>query len=180
MNEDIELLSYPIGRFEMPLEYDETQIRKWIDRLEVSPQWYDTAIENLDEEQLKTPYRPGGWTLIQVVHHVADSHMNAYIRFKWALTENNPTIKTYMEKEWANLPDVMDVPVNVSVTLIHALHRRWVSLLRNMKPEDWKRSLIHPEQNRSMELWQLLAMYAWHTKHHFEHIFRLRERMEWL
>jgi hypothetical protein len=180
MTPEIEALAYPIGKFEMPLEYDEMQISKWIERIEVSPKWYDTAIENLDEAQLLTPYRPGGWTVMQVIHHVADSHMNAYIRFKWALTEDCPIIKPYHEKQWAELPDVFDVPVNVSVTILHALHRRWVSLMRNMTDEDWKRALVHPEHNRRMELWQLLAMYAWHTRHHFEHIFRLRERMNWL
>lgn len=180
MTPEIEVLAYPIGKFELPLEYDETLIQKWIDRLEVSPKWYDTAIENLDEAQLKTPYRPEGWTVMQVVHHVADSHMNAYVRFKWALTEDAPTLKPYLEKEWAKLPDVFDVPVNVSVTMLHALHRRWVSLLRNMTEADWKRRITQPDKNRTMELWQLLAMYAWHTKHHFEQIFRLRERMHWL
>jgi len=177
---DLELLSYPTGRFRLPETYDPELIRQWIQRLAVSPQWYDAAIENLDEAQLQTPYRPGGWTIVQVVHHVADSHMNAYIRFKWALTEDNPVIKPYLENEWAVLPDVEAVPVNVSVTLLHALHRRWVALLENLSEQDWKRSLYHPQQERSLELWQLLAQYAWHTRHHFEHIFRLRERMNWL
>jgi hypothetical protein len=180
MNPETEVLAYPTGKFELPLQYDESLIAQWIDRLEVSPKWYDAAIENLDEAQLATPYRPGGWTVTQVIHHVADSHMNGYIRFKWALTENSPVIKPYQEKDWAVLPDVTVVPVNVSITLLHALHIRWVALLRNLKREDWKRCYIHPDQNRKMELWQALALYAWHTKHHFEHVFRLRERMNWL
>lgn len=179
MEQDIETLSYPIGRFVIPETYDDLMIRKWIDKLDVSPQWYDAAIENMDEAQLLTPYRPDGWAVTQVIHHVADSHMNAYIRFKWALTEDNPTLKPYLEKKWAELPDVQHVPVNVSITLLHALHRRWVSLLRNMDDADFNRTIIHPEQNKALKLWQLLAMYAWHTQHHFEQIFRLKERMNW-
>jgi hypothetical protein len=177
---DIEMLAYPIGRFEIPAGYDEASLNQWISKIEASPKWYDYSIENLDEEQLNTPYRPGGWTIIQVIHHVADSHMNGYTRFKLALTEQSPEIKPYDEKLWANLPDVSDVPVNVSITLIHALHRRWASLMRHMKPEDWERTYFHPESQRSIPLWEAAASYSWHSKHHFEHIFRLRERMGWV
>jgi hypothetical protein len=179
MEPEMELLAYPIGRFSKPEAYDATALLKWISVLEASPKWYDYSIENLDEAQLNTPYRPGGWNIIQVVHHVADSHMNGYIRFKLALTEQSPEIKPYQEALWADLPDVKEVPLNVSITLIHALHRRWVALLRSFKPEDWERTYFHPEAGRSIPLWESLASYAWHCKHHFEHIVRLRERMGW-
>lgn len=175
----IEELAYPIGRFQIPESYDEASLNQWISKIEASPQWYDYSIENLDEAQLHTPYRPGGWTIIQIVHHVADSHMNGYTRFKLALTEQSPEIKPYNEALWAELPDVREVPLNVSITLIHALHRRWAPLLRSFKPEDWERTYFHPEAGRTIPLWESLASYAWHCKHHFEHIIRLRERMGW-
>ena len=172
-------LAYPIGPFEAPDTYNETLLNQWISKIEAAPGWYDYSIENLDEAQLHTPYRPGGWTIVQVIHHVADSHMHAYIRLKLALTEQAPVIKPYDEKLWAELPEVNDVPVNVSVTLIHALHRRWVSTLRHLKAEDWERTYYHPESKQNIPLWKMTAMYAWHSKHHFEHIIRLRERMAW-
>lgn len=180
MTPEIEALAYPIGRFEAPSNYDAAQIFKWIDRIEFSPQWFDAVIENLDEAQLQMPYRPGGWTIHQVIHHVADSHMNAFIRFKLALTEVEPVIKPYAEAAWADTADVTDVPVNVSITLIHSLHRRWALLLRSLQPADWKRTFFHPEQQRAIPLWESLAQYAWHTRHYFEQVFRLKERMNWL
>lgn len=179
MSAETEQLAYPIGPFQKPPGYDEAMLNLWISKIEMAPEWYDYCIENLDEAQLQTPYRPGGWTIIQVIHHIADSHMHAYIRLKLALTEQNPEIKSYDEKLWAELPDVQEVPVNVSVTLIHALHRRWVFALRQLKAADWERSYYHPEKQRNIPLWEMTAMYAWHCKHHFEHIFRLRERMGW-
>ncbi|RYZ17429.1 MAG: putative metal-dependent hydrolase [Sphingobacteriales bacterium] len=180
LSPEAESLAYPIGRFEKPDTYDEQLLNQWISKIEAAPNWYDYVIENLDEAQLNTPYREGGWTIVQVIHHVADSHMNAYIRLKMALTEQSPEIKPYDQDLWASLPDVTEVPVNVSNTIIHALHRRWVSVLRNMRPDDWERTYFHPEKQRSIPLWEMTGMYAWHCKHHFEHIFRLRERMGWL
>lgn len=178
-DQEMEALAYPIGRFEIPVEHGVTERNKWISVLEASPKWYDYSIENLDEEQLNTPYRPGGWTVIQVVHHVADSHMNGYTRLKLALTEDNPTIKPYNEKLWAGLPDVAAVPLNVSITLIHALHRRWAAVLRDLSDADWNRTYYHPEAGRTLPLWEMTASYAWHCRHHFEHIMKLRERMGW-
>ena len=179
MEASVEQLAYPIGPFLTPEGYDATSLNQWISKIEAAPGWYDHAIENLDEQQLNTPYRPGGWTVNQVIHHVADSHMNGYIRTKLALTEDTPVIKSYDEKSWALLPDVEAVPVNVSITLIHALHRRWAALLRHMEPQEWERRYFHPESRRELPLWEMAAMYAWHSKHHFEHVFRLRERMGW-
>lgn len=177
--EQPEQLAYPIGRFEIPVEYGAAERNKWISVLEASPKWYDYSIENLDEAQLNTPYRPGGWTVIQVIHHLADSHMNGYTRLKLALTEDNPTIKPYDEKRWAELPDVKEVPLNISITLIHALHRRWVATLRKLEAAEWERTYYHPEAGRSIPLWEMTASYAWHCRHHFEHIMKLRERMGW-
>ncbi|WP_118951776.1 YfiT family bacillithiol transferase [Taibaiella helva] len=179
MSPELEQLAYPIGRFEAPLTYDETLLQQWITKIEATPKWYDYVIENLDEAQLETPYRPGGWTMNQVVHHMADSHINAYVRLKLALTEQSPEIKPYAEKRWAELPDVAALPVNVSITLLHVLHRRWVAVLHHLQPEDWKRTYFHPETQRSVPLWEMTAMYAWHGRHHFEQLFRLRERMGW-
>lgn len=172
-------MAYPIGRYREPETYDAASLNQWIGKIEAAPDWYDYSIENLDEPQLNTPYRPGGWTVNQVVHHVADSHMHAYARLKLALTEDAPVIKPYDEKQWARLSEEEGTPVNVSVTLIHALHRRWAATLRRMKTEDWTRSYFHPEQQRYVPLWVMTAMYAWHSRHHFEHIWQLRERMGW-
>ncbi|MBC8034720.1 MAG: putative metal-dependent hydrolase [Chitinophagaceae bacterium] len=140
------------------------------------PQLLEYAVQDLDAAELNTPYRPGGWTLQQVVHHVADSHMNAYTRFKLALTEDNPTIKPYDEAAWAMLKDTELVPVNISLTLLHALHARWYVLLQNISEEEWQRTVYHPAQQKNSTLWQLLASYAWHGKHHTAHITHSRQR----
>ncbi|SEA65714.1 YfiT family bacillithiol transferase [Pedobacter hartonius] len=171
--------SYPIGRFIPAETYTPQLLERWIGSIRSVPLLFDYCIENLDEAQLNTPYRPGGWTTVQVIHHVADSHMNAYIRLKLALTENRPEIKPYDEKLWAELPDVADVPLNVSITLIHALHRRWVSVLVQMKEEDWTREYYHPAANAYVPLWQMTNNYHWHGKHHAEQILSLRKRMGW-
>jgi hypothetical protein len=179
MDESLEQLKYPIGRYDAPERYDEELLSAWISAIEALPKWLDLCIENLDAEQLHIPYRPGGWNINQVIHHIADSHMNAYIRMKLALTEENPVIKPYDEKLWADLPDVEATPVNVSITLLHALHRRWGQLLRNMNKEDWDRCYYHPEQERYIPLWEVADTYAWHGRHHMEQIRQLRERMNW-
>ncbi len=179
MEDQLEELKYPIGRYLKPEAHTPELRKEWITVLQALPSWMDACIENLDEHQLLTPYREGGWNIQQVVHHVADSHMNAYIRLKLALTEDNPTIKPYAEAAWAELVDSKVVPVNVSVTLIHALHRRIVALLQNMDTAAWERSYFHPEHQRDFPLWEVVAMYAWHSRHHTEHIRKLRERMNW-
>ncbi len=179
MEHTFEQLKYPVGRYQQPADYTPELIKEWISILKVLPSWMDACIENLDEHQLKVPYRPGGWNIQQVVHHVADSHMNAYIRLKLALTEDNPAVKPYEEAAWAELIDSQIVPVNVSVTLIHALHRRLVALLENMQPADWALTYFHPEHKRNFPIWEMVAMYAWHSRHHTEHIRQLRERMGW-
>ena len=181
MSED---LRYPIGKlpdqaFTGKEPFSEALKKAAIKDIEFLPQAIENAILNLDESQLNTPYRSEGWTVKQVVHHVADSHMNAFIRFKLGLTEDNPTIKPYMEGEWALLPDTQNIPVNVSLTLLYSLHTRWIEVLKHIKDEDWQRTVFHPEHKKEMTLWTLLAMYAWHGKHHTAHITKLRERHGW-
>jgi DinB superfamily len=182
---EVELdLRYPIGKaaeqaFSGKEPYSDELKKAAIKEIESLPQLLESAVLNLDEVQLDTPYRPDGWTIKQVVHHVADSHMNAYIRFKLGLTEDNPTIKPYDEKAWANLSDTKNVSINVSLTLLHTLHIRLVELLNNIKEEEWQRTVFHPETKRTITLWALLAMYSWHGKHHTAHITGLRKRMNW-
>ena len=172
-------LQYPIGKYQPPDNTNADLQTEWVNVLAALPSWMDACIENLDEAQLKVPYRDGGWTIQQVVHHLADSHINAYVRLKLALTEDNPIVKPYDEAAWANLPDTFLVPVNVSVTMLHTIHIRMVSLLRNMPEDAWSRTYYHPEHRRSIPIWEMVAMYAWHSKHHTAHIMELRKRQGW-
>ncbi|MEO6489012.1 MAG: YfiT family bacillithiol transferase [Ferruginibacter sp.] len=174
----MEKLKYPLGKYiEQP--YSEKQVQEWLIDINTLPQHIEHAIINLDEAQLDTPYRDGGWTVKQVVHHVADSHMNAYIRFKLGLTEDQPTIKPYQEALWAEMIDTIKIPINVSITLLYALHKRWYEILINIREEEWNRTVYHPEHKKEMTLWYLLGMYAWHSRHHVAHIMGLRERKGW-
>ncbi|CAN5152361.1 bacillithiol transferase BstA [soil metagenome] len=177
-------LRYPIGRsneqkFSNKNVNDEAAKRAHFLDIAMCPSLLENSILNLDEEQLDTQYRPAGWTIKQVIHHVADSHMNAYIRFKLGLTEENPTIKAYNEAAWAEIKDADAVPINVSLTLLHALHKKWYELLKVMTEEDFSRTVYHPEHKKTMTLWELLGNYAWHGKHHAAHITSLRERNRW-
>ncbi|MEO6456476.1 MAG: YfiT family bacillithiol transferase [Ginsengibacter sp.] len=176
-------LRYPIGKVaDQPFagkEYNKEIKSAFLQDIENCPSGLENAVINLDEHQLNTPYRDEGWTIKQVVHHVADSHMNAYIRFKLGLTEDNPVIKPYDEAAWANLSDTQNLPVNISLTLLHALHLRLTELLKNISDEDWQRTVFHPDQKRTITLWSLLGIYAWHGKHHIAHITNLRERLKW-
>ncbi len=179
MDNNMEHLMYPVGRYQKPEAFTQELKNEWLNVLANMPSWLDASIENLDEAQLQVPYREGGWTIPQVVHHIADSHLNAFVRVKLALTEENPTVKPYDEKAWAELPDTKVVPVNVSVTLIHALHRRLVALLENISNEDWQRTYYHPEHKRNFPIWEVVALYAWHSRHHTAHIRNLRETQGW-
>ncbi len=171
-------LRYPIGAF-VPPQDPNRESRDWaIERIAETPQRLRAAVQGLDEDQLDTPYREGGWTLRQVVHHLPDSHLNAYIRLKLALTEPAPVIKPYDESAWANLADTTAVPIDVSLNLLEALHQRWVSLLRAMTDDDFRREYVHPETGRHA-LDHLLALYAWHGAHHVAHITTTREQMGW-
>ncbi len=176
---DLEEATYPFGRYSVPEKYDLEMQENWIDAIEALPGWLDTVIENLDAAQLEEPYRPGGWNTRQVIHHIADSHMNGYTRLKLALTEDSPVIKPYNEKGWTMLADVEKEPINVSITLLHALHRRWGTLLRNLEPADWERTYYHPEDDRLVSVWMSTDTYAWHGRHHMEQIRKLRERKGW-
>jgi uncharacterized damage-inducible protein DinB len=172
-------LSYPIGQYQ-PKPFSIDQKVEWMADIKFLPLQLENAVLNLDESQLHIPYREGGWTVQQVVHHVADSHMNAYIRFKLGLTEDNPAIKPYNEKLWAEFSDVQKLPINISLTLLHALHLRWYETLKYVTDEQWNnRTVFHPEHKKTMRLWYLLGLYAWHGKHHVAHVNSLRERMGW-
>jgi hypothetical protein len=174
----VEDLRYPIGKYVVQ-PFSEKQWQEWLIDIKNLPQHLENAVLNLDEAQLNTAYRDGGWMVKQVVHHVADSHMNAYIRFKLRLTEDDLTIKPYDENAWANMHDTRNLPINISLTLLHALHARFYEVLKNMTREDLDKTAFHPEHKKDFTLWQLLGMYSWHGRHHVAHITSLRERMKW-
>jgi hypothetical protein len=171
-------LRYPIGEFSFAGTQSRDERAALIAEIADTPEWLRAAVHDLTSEQLDTPYRPGGWTVRQLVHHVPESHMNSYIRFKLAMTEDQPTIKPYFEDRWAQLQDSMDSPVELSLDLLEALHRRWVSFLRSLKDEDFDRTFQHPDLG-VVSLQKNVALYAWHGRHHVAHITRLRERMGW-
>jgi DinB superfamily len=170
---------YPIGRFVFPGKARPQLRERWIGEIAAAPGALRAAVAGLIPVQLDTPYRDGGWTVRQVVHHVPDSHINAYTRVKLALTESVPVIKPYDEARWAELPDVAATPIETSLTLLECLHRRWVLLLRSLGPSDMSREVRHPEHNRIMNVDELVALYAWHGLHHVAHITSLRSRMGW-
>lgn len=176
----LEELRYPIGRFAYAGPQTTARRDDCIARIEAAPAALRRAVEGLDQRQLDTPYREGGWTLRQVVHHVPDSHLNAYTRCRLALTESTPTIRPYHEDRWATLADARGAPIEISLALLEALHRRWTILLRSLGPAEWDRRFLHPEQGREFALDELLALYAWHGEHHTAHITGLRARMGWL
>jgi hypothetical protein len=169
---------YPIGKFKYDGPPTQAQRSDLISSIEQAPAALRAAVKGLTSQQLDTPYRDGGWTVRQVVHHVPESHMNAYVRFKLALTEDEPTIKPYAEDLWAKLPDVQAVPVEVSLALLDALHVRFAEVLRGMEHDDWKRTFRHPELG-VVPLEKNLALYSWHGKHHVAHITELRKKMAW-
>lgn len=170
--------SYPIGKFSFPQSVTAQQRETWINEIAAAPGKLRAAIQGLSAAQLETPYRDGGWTVRQVVHHVPDSHMNAYVRFKLTLTEDQPAVKPYNQSAWAELPDTADTPLETSLAMLDALHDRWVRLLRRIQGEQWQRTFRHPEIGL-VKLEANVALYAWHGKHHTAHITALRERMGW-
>lgn len=171
-------LRYPVGRFNMESDPTDDERRSLIDEIAETPSRLREAIRTLSDEQLDTPYRPGGWTVRQVVHHVPDSHLNSYVRFKLALTEEEPTIRPYDEDRWARLEDSRLTPPEVSLELLEALHERWVTLLRSLAPEDFRRTFRHPDLGL-VSLNKNVALYAWHGRHHVAHITSLSERKGW-
>jgi hypothetical protein len=174
----MEELRYPVGRFNRPNVLTAEQRRTAIDDIAATPANLRAAVRGLSDAQLDTPYRPDGWTVRQVVHHVPDSHMNAFIRLKLALTEVEPTIKPYDEGAWSKLEDARSTPIETSLTLLETLHDRFVRVMNSMSPSDFERTLNHPE-NGIMTLDDLIAMYQWHGKHHVAHVASLRARSGW-
>jgi hypothetical protein len=175
----MEDLRYPIGPMEEGLPATPELRTRWIAELAAFPGQLASAVAGLTVEQIDTPYRPGGWTVRQLVHHVPDSHLQAYTRFKLALTEDEPTIKPYDEAAWARLPDSRLTPPEVSLALTGAIHTRWVDLIRAMDDSHFLRTFHHPELHRSFTLMEVLGRYAWHGRHHLAHITGLRKRMGW-
>ena len=169
---------FPIGKFHFDGSQTEEQKSKLIDQIAHAPASLRAIVKDLSPQQLDTPYRDGGWTVRQVVHHVPDSHLNAYTRFKLALTEDEPTIKPYAEDRWAELADTRSTPIEISLAMLESLHDRWVRLLRSLRPQDWKRAFRHPELGL-VSLEKNLSLYAWHGRHHVAHISELRKRMAW-
>ncbi|CAN5228018.1 bacillithiol transferase BstA [soil metagenome] len=167
---------YPIGKFAPQESYSREEVKKNIDRIESLPEKLKAAISGLDNAQLDTPYRDGGWTLRQVVHHLPDSHLNAYVRTKWTLTENNPIIKAYDEKAWANTPETAG-PTELSVSLLQSLHTKWVVILKSLSPEQLQRTFTHPDTKKQVPLDRMIAMYAWHGEHHLAHVLSLKTKM---
>jgi hypothetical protein len=171
-------LRYPIGEFDVPAEITDAHRARWIAEIAAAPGLLRDAVAGLTAQQLDTPYRPEGWTVRQVVHHVPDSHLHAYARFKLALTEDEPTVKPYDEGRWAQLGDVQAAP-EISLNLLEALHGRWVALLNSMSPANFCRTFFHPEFGRAFTLQEALGKYAWHGRHHTAHITSLRQRHGW-
>lgn len=169
---------YPVGKFTFEGPLTQQQKQEYLNDIEQTPARLREAVRGLNDKQLDTPYRDGGWTVRQVVHHVPDSHMNSYVRFKLALTEDEPTIRPYREDRWAELAEAKSAPIEVSLALLDLLHQRWMLFLRNFTDADWKRNFRHPELGL-MSLEKTLALYAWHGRHHVAHVTELRKKMGW-
>ncbi|MGB5554032.1 MAG: putative metal-dependent hydrolase [Flavobacteriaceae bacterium] len=175
----MEDLKYPIGKFETPAHYDQAQIDEWINVLEDFPQRLEDLVTPLTEAQLNTPYRPGGWSVRQLIHHIADSHHHSYTRFKWTLTEDRPLIKAYEEKDWATLFDAQTAPIMLSLSYLKALHAKMVYLLKGLSEAQLQKKYIHPDGNVEVSVQENIGKYAWHSNHHFAHIEGLLKREGW-
>lgn len=176
---DLEKLRYPIGKFTPAEEYSSDYLSQRIAAIASFPERLKKEVAHLTEEQLDTPYRPGGWTVRQVIHHCADSHMNCFIRFKWTLTEDKPTIKFYYEDRWSELNDNKTMPIEPTLTLLEGLHYRLAFLMKGLTPELLNRSFIHPEHGKEFQLKEIIGLYAWHGNHHLAHIKALKQREGW-
>jgi hypothetical protein len=177
---ELEQLKYPIGRFVGKDNYSPEDIKTDIQIISALPSKFINLLGGWDEEKYNTPYRPDGWTIRQLVHHVADSHINAYSRFRLALTEDNPTIKPYEEHLWAELADAKAAPVELSLQLLRYVHLRWVILLRSLNQSDLARTYYHPGNQKTVRLDEVIANYAWHSEHHYQHAYQLAARNNWL
>ncbi|MBT8219986.1 MAG: putative metal-dependent hydrolase [Bacteroidia bacterium] len=177
-DEELQALKYPIGPFKRPLVINQDHIKKWKQDLSDLPYNLRKVTAGMRDRDLDKKYRPGGWTGRQVIHHIADSHMNAYIRFKWALTEEVPMIKAYDEEAWAKLDDSKELPIDVSMKLIDALHHRWTYLIKQFRRKEWAKAYDHPDYEKPASLEIALAMYAWHSNHHIGHLQLIREQLK--
>lgn len=176
---ELEHLKYPIGKFHSQPEYSQAEVKTNIQIISALPSKFINLLGNWDSEKLNTPYRPEGWTVRQLVHHVADSHINAYTRCRLALTEDNPVIKPYEEQLWAELPDAKTAPIELSLQLLRYVHLRWVLLLNSMNEADLARTYTHPASQKTYRLDDVIAQYAWHSEHHYQHAFQLAARNNW-
>lgn len=176
---ELDKLRYPIGKFEHPTQITETILHGYITTIASFPETLRKEVAHLTDAQLDTPYRPGGWTIRQVVHHCADSHMNSHIRLKWALTEDSPVIKAYYEERWAELADSKMMPIESSLKLLEGLHQRWVFVLNSLTTEELEKDFIHPEHGRSIKINENTGLYDWHCRHHLAHITELKKRQGW-
>jgi hypothetical protein len=179
IEKNLDQLRYPVGKFSVPTSYSSVEIKQWIQILEELPSKLRKEISGLSDEQLDTPYRDGGWTIRQVVHHFADSHVNSYCRMKLTLTEDNPTIRPYFEDRWAEMHDGKTAPVEISLQILDGLHKRMVMMLNHVSEEDFERTYFHPETQKTNPLKALIALYAWHSRHHLAHITELKKRKGW-
>ncbi|MFB9077523.1 YfiT family bacillithiol transferase [Flavobacterium procerum] len=176
---DLEKLKYPIGKFIAPENYSIVYIEEKINEIETLPNRLEKEVLHLTDEQLDTPYRPDGWTVRQVVHHCAESHMNCFIRIKWALTENNPVIKAYDEVLWAELPDDLKMPIEPTLNLLKGLHARLAFIMKNLTESDLEKTFIHPSDNSENKIKKIIGSYAWHGNHHLAHITTLKKYKNW-
>ncbi|HSZ71626.1 MAG TPA: putative metal-dependent hydrolase [Cytophagaceae bacterium] len=179
MNNLLNSLQFPIGKYEAPQTLTQELVNGYIKDIASFPKRLLQAVKGLDKQQLDTPYRPGGWTIRQVVHHCADSHMNSLIRFKLALTEETPTIKPYYEERWAELADSKNMDITPSLLLLEGLHQRWVTLLQSLTAKDLEKTFIHPEHGKRFRLDENIGVYAWHCNHHLAHINTLKKNRNW-
>jgi len=178
--ETLEHLKYPIGKANIPVSISSNQVKEWINILKEFPGKITGLVKNLDNKQLDTPYRPEGWTVRQVIHHIADSHHNSYTRFKWALTEDEPTIKAYFEECWAELHDSKSAPILLSLNALTTTHAKLVYLLKGLSQDDLENIFIHPDANEEVSLKENIGIYAWHSQHHYAHIENLIIRKGWI
>lgn len=178
-NLDLEKLKYPIGKFIAPKTYSSDYILAKIEEIESFPERLKKETGNLNNDQLNTPYRPGGWTVRQVIHHCAESHINCFIRIKWTLTENNPVIKPYDENLWSALQDNLHMPIESSLNLLEGLHARLAFLMKSLSKTELEKSFIHPENNSEYKIKEIIGLYAWHGNHHLAHITSLKKYKNW-
>jgi hypothetical protein len=176
---DIEKLKFPLGKFDKPTSITRDILRKWIADISTFPKRLSAEVLNLKDEQLNTQYRPDGWTLRQVVHHCADSHMNGLTRVKLTLTEDHPTVKPYFEERWAELLDTKSMPIHSSLKMLEGIHERWTVLLNNLADDQLERTFVHPEHRKTFRIDESIGLYAWHCNHHLAHITETKKRHNW-